>query len=1222
MFAGSPAVRALAMAAMLGPIGSLAASEDFNAAAVGSYQEPGFNSNRQFADGEQVDSIDPFSGALKIVTRDLLIPGNGGLDIEVLRNYQSVTNTVGPYSNGHIERTPFGTGWDLHFGRLWVADTYNRLVQADNNRGCQIGQVASNLNPILELPDGSRHVLANGDGSDHAFISKARWIGRCLPIKQNKGDGGLLVFSPDGRKYVFDLLGTVSPDKQLRSYFVTRIEDADGNALDFSYNVSKSNRLARHHLLKRITATDGRVVDFSYHDENGPRAVLTGVSANGVSIGYGYADANWKIGAKPHYLASVNYPDGTRWTYAYNNANSLVGAVPGRFSMTGMTSPLGLRVGYEYGFQQMGVDPAEKLNVVQRRTLSNILGVQPRDLVWEYQYIKGFAPRNDQTLERGPLQCITYEHIGTNTIANGASGVDQGLWKVGSLVRKVVAGRAGAGCGPISREETYTWDRQEIAPQKEMRRYNLLVENRTRAPVLVQRSITQDGATYLTRYTHDAYGQPLTVAEQGQGSRTTHFRYTRPGGRWMLGKVSQQSISGIPGEIANSYTGSGRLAQKSVFGVVTRYAYSANGDLTSETDANGQVTSHADYFRGIPRLTRQADGGLIRRTVNPAGTLASLTDPLGRVTSYAYDAMNRVTRIQLPKSSYTRYDISYAFGPTGVMQTAVRAGYALSRQYNSLGQFIAQIESGGASTIESAAIYRADGQKLTLSLPGYGGPSPHAQHYEYDGLGRLTRVRHADGSVATTAYGTGNVQTQWDENGNATTSHYLAYGDPDQRQRVRIEQPGGVVTHIGRDPLGRVTVLEQGGLRRTYAYDSRGFLASEFNPETLTTQYGYDAVGNRTSRKVGAAAMDHFIYDAMNRQVSSSYGGVQTFTRSYDPGGRLVRQTSYQGTVWDFTYNAHDQIIRETLTEPGAARALTMGYGYNSRDQLHTITYPSGLEVFYNPDVYGRPTQVGAFAHSVSFHANGALRSLIYANGRTLSIGQDSRRLRPTDRRIGGLPQFNVPMALRYGYDAAGNLTQLVDEVDGRHNQSMRYDGLNRLVSTNGAWGEASYGYNGRGDLTFQQIGGRRLDYAYDGQGRLAALNGSLNIGFTYNNRGNVTQGRSRYTYNGASQMLLYCASPQWDCSFPSETYRYDPRGYRSATAFANGTQVFSLYGQEGRLLREDFPADGGFVEHVYLAGERIASRMQCEFVDDNANGVSNCKEKRFPVNGHQGTVF
>ncbi|MCY1284929.1 YD repeat (two copies) [compost metagenome] len=1191
---------------------AFAADEDFNAAAVGAYQDPGYAASRDYSGEQQVDSVDPFTGALKILVRDLLIPGNGGLDIEVLRNYQSVTNDQGPYSNGYRERTPFGTGWDLHFGRLWVSKTYAYLNQADNNRGCQISnQVASNLNPILELPDGSRQVLANGDGQDHAFITKERWIGRCLPRAMNKGDGGLVVISPDGRKYIFDKKGTVSPDQQLRTYFVTRIEDPDGNFLAFTYNIGPNNLYGRHHLLKSIQASDGRAVQFTYRDESGTRPVLDSITANGVTTRYAYIDANWGIGARPHYLESVNYPDGTRWSYTYNNASTLAGTVPGRFSMVGMTSPMGLRTSYAYDYRQMGPQPAEKLNVISRRTLSGMQGAGAAEQAWEYQYAKGRAPNNDQTLVKGPLQCIGYEHVGTDTLANGASGVNRGLWKVGTLVRKYTAPRAGAGCGPALRTETYTWTSQDISSQHEMRRYNLLVEDRTRAALLASKVITQDGASYSTHYSYDTYGQPLTVAEQGQMRRTTTYTYVRPGGHWMLGKVASQTISDIPGTISYGYTSTGRLAQQVRYGVASRFGYTSTGDLASVIDANGRVTRHVGHVRGVPLQTIQPDGGVIRRTVNPTGTLASVTEPLGRVTSYSYDAMNRVTAIQLPKSALTRYDIGYAFDASGATETLRRTSYSRTRRYNQLGQLISQTEAGGSAPIATSATYRVDGRKSAMSLPGYG-QAGALRSFEYDGLGRMTLARHADGNTTSIRYA-GNAEIHRDERGHETTYSYAAFGDPEERFLVQVIQPGNLLTKLSRDNLGRMIAMEQGGLVRRYVYDARGFLASEYNPETQTTIYGYDAVGNRVSRKVGAAETDLYGYDAMDRMVRITYPGNQLFTYSYDLGGRLVRQTSYQGTTWDYSYNAHDQVIAETLTLNNPQRSFTIRYGYDPRDNLHAITYPSGLVVDYAPDAYGRPTKAGTFAHGIRHHPNGALQSLSYANGRTLSVDQDPRRLWPTSRAVGPLPQQILAMRLQYNHDASGNLTRIWDLWDAIYDQSLAYDGANRLVQASGLWGTANYSYNARGDITSRAIGGSVLNYHYDNQGRLAALSGALNATYSYNNRGNTTLGRARYTYDNASQMLQYCREPQLACPTPTESYTYDPRGYRSVTTFANGIRELSLYGQQGKLLREDFPVDGGFVEHIYVSGERIASRMQCEFVDSNGDGLSNCRDRRYP---------
>jgi hypothetical protein len=49
------------------------------------YQEPGLSPNREVVDQHVSERIDPFTGKLQIHAVDLVIPGNGGLDMKVQR---------------------------------------------------------------------------------------------------------------------------------------------------------------------------------------------------------------------------------------------------------------------------------------------------------------------------------------------------------------------------------------------------------------------------------------------------------------------------------------------------------------------------------------------------------------------------------------------------------------------------------------------------------------------------------------------------------------------------------------------------------------------------------------------------------------------------------------------------------------------------------------------------------------------------------------------------------------------------------------------------------------------------------------------------------------------------------------------------------------------------------------------------------------------------------
>ena len=54
------------------------------------YKDPGLYPNRDYLNQSVNEHIDPFTGSLQIHAVDLRVPGNGGLDIDIVRSYNSV----------------------------------------------------------------------------------------------------------------------------------------------------------------------------------------------------------------------------------------------------------------------------------------------------------------------------------------------------------------------------------------------------------------------------------------------------------------------------------------------------------------------------------------------------------------------------------------------------------------------------------------------------------------------------------------------------------------------------------------------------------------------------------------------------------------------------------------------------------------------------------------------------------------------------------------------------------------------------------------------------------------------------------------------------------------------------------------------------------------------------------------------------------------------------
>lgn len=110
------------------------------------YKDPGIQPHRSYVNQAFGEFIDPFTGALQLHYVDLHLPGDGGFDLQVVRSYNSASEEP---TNPALHESLAGVGWNIHFGRVLKT----RETSICFNRNSQT--VADN--PVLELPDGSRH---------------------------------------------------------------------------------------------------------------------------------------------------------------------------------------------------------------------------------------------------------------------------------------------------------------------------------------------------------------------------------------------------------------------------------------------------------------------------------------------------------------------------------------------------------------------------------------------------------------------------------------------------------------------------------------------------------------------------------------------------------------------------------------------------------------------------------------------------------------------------------------------------------------------------------------------------------------------------------------------------------------------------------------------------------------------------------------------------------
>lgn len=604
-------------------------------------------------------------------------------------------------------------------------------------------------------------------------------------------------------------------------------------------------------------------------------------------------------------------------------------------------------------------------------------------------------------------------------------------------------------------------------------------------------------------------------------------------------------------------------------GVTTSFAYDAQGNVASAIMPRSLVYSYGNYKRGIPQTESQPANIGISRVVSDAGNVTSETNGEGKTKTFSYDTMNRVTGIGFPVGSAV--SISY----TTATKTATRGSLTESTSYDGFGRPVS-ITLGGVTRSYS---YDTLGRKTFESNPG----ASIGTSYEYDILNRVTRIRNSDGTMQTRSYGAGNVSVM-DERSKVTTYAFRAYGDPDKQFLMSITAPDtSANVSITRNTKGLVTSIVQGGMTRSYGYNSNYYLTSVTNPETGTTTYSRDAAGNMTSRSVGTSGTSTYTYDGQNRLTAVTYPGTTpSVTKTYSKTHKLKTVVSSAASR-SYVYDANDNLTSESVVADGIT--LTTGYGYNTLDQLASITYPySGRSVTFSPDVLGRPTAISGYVTSVAYWPSGQVKQINYANGTVSTYGQNSRLWPSTFATQLSTTYYNNAS---YTYDGAGNLTAIADTADTNYNRTLTYDNINRLATAAGPWGTGTITYNGVGNVVSQVFGANNLYYTYDTQNRLSSVSGDRTGSYTYDAYGDfLTVPGATYTWDGVPN--LRCVS----CGTANEVANvYDGLNQRVSVT-KGGVKSYEVYGSHGNLLAVYTPYWGNsLVEYIYLGGKRVAQR-------------------------------
>jgi RHS repeat-associated protein len=300
------------------------------------------------------------------------------------------------------------------------------------------------------------------------------------------------------------------------------------------------------------------------------------------------------------------------------------------------------------------------------------------------------------------------------------------------------------------------------------------------------------------------------------------------------------------------------------------------------------------------------------------GLPARRRDSAELVTTYAYDALGRPTRVDPAQEAATDFGYPNAGSglPARVTVTRAEAGVAYAEEKYSLDGFgrvaVEEERLPGGAWSARFTFYNPLGWKDYVTERGVAGPGgPGTRFINYDPLGRPGRIRPADGSahdVDLEYVGVSQVTRkvkalvgQYDppelpdvpEQAVSTREVFDSRGRLIEVHEIKSSVPlTENVTKYEYDVFDNLTrVLQspsQGPTQeRRFGYDNRGFLLWEEHPEK-------DPIVPRATIPPGTGGHDvsYFDYDARGH-AGRSIDGARDLTIDYDAAGRptRVRQT-------------------------------------------------------------------------------------------------------------------------------------------------------------------------------------------------------------------------------------------------------------------------------------------------------------------------------------------
>jgi len=706
----------------------------------------------------------------------------------------------------------------------------------------------------------------------------------------------------------------------------------------------------------------------------------------------------------------------------------------------------------------------------------------------------------------------------------------------------------------------------------------------------------------------------LASVEDSVSGRSLNFNYTGNKLTSITGPATAQNPSGLL--LTLEYTNGNLTRVTYADGESFLYFYEDPNDphnLTKKTKSDGSTVLNEVQYDNQDRAIRSSlNGGNEAVDVTYGHWQATITDSMGRTTTYTYDVIDGIAvAVEIEGDACSECGEVYEYGSSTATTESQSQDDFTGADGSSPDPAKWTILAGSPEIQSNKLWLGASSSNQIIALPDEVTSDYDIQvDYELDsapainGWTLFLRATSGNNHVEVSCGSDGNRYKYW-----------FRYYDGSWHNRS-----------IGSYPSladGKLRLKRTGNVFNAYiwlngAWRDRGNITFMEPFEGVTIRLGISRWGNNPAAK---GYMDNFEMisgeltppEAFNLLAKTDENGVTTTYGDYDIIGNAQSITEAVGTADErvTTYSYHPDlngqpltIIEESVLSPGEYRVKTFDYdsdGNAVANESPTKRIYRTVEMGYTKDGSGATTQ---YAHETKFTYNpqGQLTSVdsprsgsseavsysYYANGDLQSI----------TRPLIGTVTYDQ-------YDALGNVGRIVDENG--NETTFTYDLRGRIASMTTAAGTTTIARNELGSAGRSEVttfaNGTSLSYTYNSAGYFVEISDSLNnrIIYGYDTEGNRTSEDIKDT-SGTLQKSLQFQYDQFNRLFKVlypdggnyDEFGYDDVGNRTSSRDALGRLTSYVYDKLNRL-KEAIQPGSVTTNYTYDAADNLTSVTDAE---------------------------